>query len=61
MYSLVNVDGSATKIELGNLANGYAQETDATVTHLNVFGLNETDGAGSTKGSSEYRCYSTYR
>ena len=52
MYSLVNVDGSATKIELGNLANGYSQETDATVTHLNVFGLNETDGAGSTKGSA---------
>ena len=52
MYSLVNVDGSATKIELGNLANGYVQETDATVVHLNVFGLNETDGAGSTKGSA---------
>ena len=49
MYSLVNVDGSATKIELGNLANGYVQEVDATVAHLNLFGLNETDGAGKLK------------
>jgi flagellin len=52
MYSLVNVDGSATKIELGNLANGYVQEVDATVTHLNFFGLNQTDGKGNYKGSA---------
>ena len=46
MYTLENVDGSATKIELGNLANGYLQETDATAAHINLFGLNQTDGAG---------------
>ena len=52
MYSLVNVDGSATKIELGNLANGYVQEADATVAHLNLFGLNETRWCRSNKGSA---------
>jgi flagellin len=50
MYKLENVDGSATKIELGNLANGYVQETDATAAHMDLFGLNETSGAGNTKG-----------
>ena len=42
MYTLENVDGSSYKVELGNLANGYVQEADATVTHLNLFGLNQT-------------------
>ena len=41
MYTLENIDGSAVKIELGNLANGYVQETDATAVHMNLFGLNE--------------------
>ena len=50
MYTLENVDGSAVKIELGNLANGYVQEADATSAHMNLFGLNETHSAGSTKG-----------
>lgn len=49
MYTLKNVDGSAVKIELGNLANGYVQETDATAAHMNLFGLNEVS-AGVTKG-----------
>jgi len=49
MYTLQNVDGSAVKIELGNLANGYVQETDATAAHMNLFGLNEVS-AGVTKG-----------
>ena len=48
-YSLENVDGSDVKIELGNLANGYVQETTATPTYLALFGLNETDGGGHTK------------
>ena len=34
MYTLENVDGSAVKIELGNLANGYVQETTATAYKL---------------------------
>ena len=49
MYTLENIDGSAVKIELGNLANGYVQETDATAVHMNLFGLNEVS-AGKTKG-----------
>ena len=49
MYTLENIDGSAVKIELGNLANGYAQETDATAVHMNLFGLNEVS-EGKTKG-----------
>ncbi|WP_443642956.1 flagellin [Candidatus Levibacter sp. Uisw_134_01] len=49
MYSLENIDGSAVKIELGNLANGYVQETDATGTHMGLFGLNEVS-EGKTKG-----------
>jgi flagellin len=52
MYTLENVDGSATKVELGNLANGYVQEADATVTHLNLFGLNQTSGEGKVKSSA---------
>ena len=50
MYTLENIDGTATKIELGNLANGYVQDTDATTTALNLFGLNESHSAGTTKG-----------
>ena len=50
MYSLENVDGSAVKVELGNLANGYVQEAGATSAHMDLFGLNETHSAGSTKG-----------
>jgi flagellin len=46
---LENIDGSAVKIELGNLANGYVQETDATATHMGLFGLNEVS-EGKTKG-----------
>ena len=42
MYTLENVDGSAVKIELGNLANGYVQAATATSTNMNLFGLNET-------------------
>jgi flagellin len=49
MYTLENIDGSDVKIELGNLANGYVQETDATAVHMNLFGLNEVS-AGKTKG-----------
>ena len=49
MYTLENIDGSAVKIELGNLANGYAQETDATAVHMNLFGLNEVS-EGKSKG-----------
>ena len=52
MYTLENVDGSATKVELGNLASGYVQETDATVTHLNLFGLNQTSGEGKVKSTA---------
>ena len=43
-YTLENVDGSAVKIELGNLANGYVQAVTATPTSLGQYGLNETDG-----------------
>ena len=43
-YTLENVDGSAVKIELGNLANGYVQAATATPTSLGQYGLNETDG-----------------
>ena len=50
MYTLENVDGSAVKIELGNLANGYVQAATATNTNMNFLGLNETSGEGSTKG-----------
>ena len=49
MYTLENIDGSAVKIELGNLANGYVQEADATAVHMNLFGLNEAS-EGKTKG-----------
>ena len=49
-YSLSNVDGSDVKIELGNLANGYVQAATATPTSLGNYGLNETNGAGHTKG-----------
>ena len=49
MYTLENIDGSAVNIELGNLANGYVQETDATAVHMNLFGLNEVS-EGKTKG-----------
>jgi flagellin len=52
MYTLENVDGSATKVELGNLANGYVQEADATVTHLNLFGLNQTSGEGKVQSTA---------
>ena len=44
MFTLENVDGSAVKIELGNLANGYVQAVTATPTSLGQYGLNETDG-----------------
>ena len=50
MYTLKNLDGTAVKIELGNAANGYVQETDATAAHLNLFGLNEVS-EGRTKGT----------
>ena len=49
MYTLENIDGSAVTVELGNLANGYVQETDATAVHMNLFGLNEVS-EGKTKG-----------
>ena len=52
MFTLENVDGSATKIELGNLANGYVQETTASVSNLNLFGLNQTSGEGKVKSSA---------
>ena len=47
MYTVENVDGSATTIELGTIANGYAaNDTDATAASLNMLGLNQTkDGA----------------
>ena len=50
MYTLENVDGSAVKIELGNLANGYVQAATATNTNMDFLGLNETHSAGATKG-----------
>ena len=43
-YTLENVDGSAVKVELGNLANGHVQAVTATPTSLGQYGLNETDG-----------------
>ena len=49
MYTLENIDGSAVKIELGNLANGYVQESTATQAHMDIFGLNEVS-EGKTKG-----------
>mgnify|MGYP001257530712 CR=1 FL=1 len=49
MYTLENVDGSAVKIELGNLANGYVQESTATAANVNLFGLNQTNGDGHVK------------
>ena len=50
MYTLENVDGSEVTIELGNLANGYVQAATATNTNMDFLGLNETQGAGRTKG-----------
>jgi flagellin len=43
-YTLENVDGTAVRVELGNLANGYVQAVTATPTSLGQYGLNETDG-----------------
>ncbi len=52
MYTVENVDGSATTIELGTIANGYAaNDTDATAATLNMLGLNQTTG-GSTQGTA---------
>ena len=49
MYTLENVDGSAT-IELGTIANGYAaNDTDATAATLNMLGLNQTTGGVNTR------------
>jgi flagellin len=50
MYRLENVDGSAVKIELGNLANGYVQASSATAAHVNLLGINETHAEGETRG-----------
>ena len=50
MVALTNVDGSAVKIELGNERNGYVAESTATGTNAGLFGLNESSGAGITKG-----------
>ena len=52
MYTLENVDGSATTIELGNRANGYTTGIVATATGTNMsgLGLNERLADGSTKG-----------
>ena len=52
MISLVNVDGSATSIELGNRSNGYTSGIVATATATNLGGLgfNERLGNGVTKG-----------
>ena len=49
-YKLENVDGSDVTVELGNLANGYVQAATATTANLQMYGLNETDGAGHLKG-----------
>jgi flagellin len=49
-YKLENVDGSDVTVELGNLANGYVQASTATTANLQMYGLNETDGAGHLKG-----------
>jgi len=51
MYTIENVDGSATTVELGTIANGFAaNDTDATAATLNMLGLNQTTG-GSTQGT----------
>jgi flagellin len=52
MYTLENVDGSATTIELGNRANGYSTGIVATATaaQMGGLGLNEREADGSTKG-----------
>ena len=42
MYTLVNVDGSAVKVELGNRANGYVQQKLQPQVQMLLFGLNET-------------------
>jgi len=54
MYTLENVDGSATIIELGNRANGYSTGIVATATAANLggLGLNERAADGSTKGTA---------
>ena len=49
LYTLENVDGSDVTVELGNLANGYAQAATALPANLALFGLNETDGGGHVK------------
>jgi flagellin len=51
-YKLENVDGSDVTVELGNLANGYVQAATATPANLQMYGLNETTGAGNLKGTS---------
>tara|TARA_A200000113_G_scaffold187998_1_gene175615 strand:- start:2879 stop:4897 length:2019 start_codon:yes stop_codon:yes gene_type:complete len=52
MYTLQNVDGSATVIELGNRANGYTTGIVATATasNMSAYGLSERLADGSTKG-----------
>ncbi len=50
MYTLTNVDGSDVKVELGNLVNGYVQNTTALASNMNLFGLNQTNGSGHTRG-----------
>jgi len=54
MYTLENVDGSATTIELGNRANGYSTGIVATATaaNLNGLGLNERHADGSTRSTA---------
>jgi len=52
MYTLQNVDGTATTIELGNRANGYSAGIVATATasNMSAYGLNERLDNGATKG-----------
>jgi flagellin len=52
MYTLQNVDGSATVIELGNRENGYTTGIVATATasNMSAYGLSERLADGSTKG-----------
>ena len=50
MFTLTNVDGSDVKVELGNLVNGYVQDTTALASNMNLFGLNQTFGSGHTRG-----------
>jgi flagellin len=50
MFTLENVDGSDVKIEYGNLASGYVQESTATSANITLFGLNKSDGAGHVEG-----------